>query len=205
MRLSSQSNQFILNFPVDFIEPYLYEQFKELMDKNFVPYDTVLDYINSTIKNIVFPGMTFEISQQTIKRGKKIAWKEAGSIYDKFTNELDITFRSVDSHLNYFMLVQILIEFYLNNKKHYVPDFLLTILDHHGDVVYNILIKEILLKNISELRLDYNLQDVSEKTFSVSFRYNFIEPIWQIKSDPKDNEKSVFDIPIQFENGILDQ
>ena len=93
LRLSSQNNQFIFNFPVDFIAPYLYEDFQKLMDKNFIPYDTVLDYLNSTIKEVVVPSVSFDNSEQIKKRGKKIRWKESGSVFDKFTTEMDITFR----------------------------------------------------------------------------------------------------------------
>jgi len=72
MRISAQNNQFIFNFPVDFIEPYLYEQFNKLMEKNFIPYDSVVDYINSTIKEIVFPSASFENKEQHLRRGKVV-------------------------------------------------------------------------------------------------------------------------------------
>lgn len=200
MRISAQSNQFIFNLPIDFIEPYLYDQFQKLMDKNFVPYDSVVEYLSSTIKEIVFPSSSYENKEQVLRRGKVVAWKDSKSVFDTFTNEIDITFRSVDSYINYFMLLQILVEFYLNNKKEQIPMFNIQILDKDGSLIYTIIFDEVLLKSIGELRLGYQMYDIGEKTFTITFRYNFLDIRWEI-----DGDKSIFDIPIDFKPGPLDK
>lgn len=205
MRISSQNSQFIFNFPVDFIEPHLYEQFQKLMDKNFIPYESVIDYINSTIKEVVFPSASFENKEQTLRRGKKVGWKDSKSVFDTFTNELDITFRSVDSWLNYFIMLQILMEFYLNNDKNQIPMFTLEIIDKDGNLIYTIIFEEVLLKSIGEIRLGYQQYDIAEKTFSVTFRYNFIDIRWELDDDDIKTSKSIFDIPINFKPGKLDK
>jgi hypothetical protein len=196
MRLSSQNNQFIFNYPNDFIPKEIEERMLLFMEKNFIPYDSVLDFINSTIKEITFPSIQFNTSTQTLKRGKEVHFKNAGSVYDNFTRELDITFRSVDSHINYFMLFEILNEYYLNNKTPYIPIFNLDILDKNGDIVYTIVFREVLLKSESELRLSYHVTDISEKTFSITFLFNFIDIYWKISDEPNTPEKNIFDIPI---------
>jgi hypothetical protein len=202
MRLNSTNNKFVFNFPVDFIEDWLYDDLQNLMDKNFIPYETVLEYLNSTIKEIVFPGQSFDTVEQTLKRGKKVAFKSTKNIYDTFTNEIDITFRSVDSNMNYFILSQLLTEFYLNNDKHDGGDFSLDILDHHGDKIYTIMFQEILLKSISENRMGYQMFDISEKTFSITFRYNWLKIVYELPKDSK--SKEITDIPIDFKPGNLD-
>lgn len=204
MRISSQNSQFIFNFPVDFIEPWLYDQFQKLMDKNFIPYDSVIDYINSTIKEVVFPSASFENKEQRLRRGKIVGWKDSKSVFDTFTNELEITFRSVDSWLNYFIMLQILMEFYLNNDKNQIPMFTLEIIDKDGNLIYTIIFEEVLLKSISEIRLGYQQYDIAEKTFTVSFRYNFIDIRWELDDDDIKTSKSIFDVPINFKPGKLD-
>ena len=206
MRLSSQNNQMRFNLPQDFIEPWLNKQFQILMDKNYIQYASVTDYVSSTIKEIVFPGVTFEIAEQRLKYGKKYSWRESGSVFDKFTNELDVTFRSVDSHLNYFIMLESLIEFYENSEKTHIDLFDVDILDKDGDIIYTVLFKDILLKSISEKRLAYQRQDVSEETFTITFRYNFIDVRWKLTldKDGKNYSKSIFDIPIDFKKGKLD-
>jgi len=196
MRLNAQNNQFIFQFPIDFINTQLYEKFQKVLDNNHIPYDNALDFINSTIKEIVFPSMSFDAGSMTYWKSKKIEWKEAGNVFDKFQNELDIQFKAVDSYINYFMLIEILIEYYLNNDHPYIPYFSLQILDKHGNLVYTVLFKDIIFKSISEARLSYYQQDASEKTFSITFRYNWIDIIWDLKNEHKDESKSIFDIDI---------
>jgi len=203
MRLNSQNSQFIFLFPNDFIDIDLTTKFQKVLDLNFMPYDNVLDYINSQIKEVVFPSLSFEGSEMTFWKGKKIEYKEAGNVFDKFQNELDISMKSVDSHINYFMMVEILLEYYQNNKKQFMPDFSLLILDKYGNLIYTVIFKEILLKNIGELRMTYNQQDVNEKSFNLTFKYNFLDIIWELKDKVTDESKSVFDIP--WEKGNDDQ
>lgn len=197
MRISSQSNQFIFNFPTDLIPIFLEDRWNKIMDKNFIPYDSPIDYISSTIKEISLPSISFETSNQIIKRGKKIYWKEAGNVVDKFGSEIDILFRSVDSFTNYFMIRDLYTWFYEDNKTHSIPMFLVYILDKDGNLIYTVLFKDLLWKNLSETRLSYNIQDLSEKTFTATFQYNWIDINWEIDNDdPK--HISIFDIPITF-------
>jgi len=201
MRLNSTNNKFIFNFPVDFIAPHIYENLSTLMEKNFIPYETVLEYLNSTIKEVVFPSVSFDNVEQTIKRGKVVAYKPATNVMDAFSNEIDLTMGSVDSGMNYFIMIQVLIEFFLNNSKPTVSDFSIDILDIHGDKIYTVLFKDVLLKNIGENRMGYQMFDMSEKTFTITFRYNFIDILYTFD---KEQEKSILDVPINFTPGPLD-
>jgi len=195
MRISSQNNQFIFQFPVDFMTPYLYEKFQIFLDNMRMPYDNALDYLNSTIKEIVFPSITYENVTQRLYGGKTKDMKSAKNIYDTYQHELDITFRSVDSHTNYFMAQEIMQEFYLNTRKPYVPYFSIAILDKNGDLIYTIIFKNILLKALGELRLSYQKQDFSEQTFSITFAYNYLDIIWELRRDPLENPSSLFNLP----------
>lgn len=196
MRISSQSNQFIFQFPVDFLTPYLYEKFQIFLDNNRMPYDNALDYLNSSIKEVVFPSITYENVTQRLYGGKSVDYKSAKNIYDTFQHDLDITFRSIDSHSNYFMMQEVLDEFYLNTRKPYIPYFSLSILDKNGDLIYTVLFKNILLKAQGELRLQYQKQDFGENTFSITFSYNYLDIIWEIKNHPMDSSISVFNLPL---------
>lgn len=202
MRLNAQNNQFIFQLPADFIDKDLYSKFQRVLDNNHMPYDNVIDYINSTIKEVTFPSLSFDSKEMTIWKGKRIEFKETGNVYDKFQNELDMNFKSVDSYMNYFMLVEILINFYMNNRKQYLPYLALQILDKHGDLIYTALFKDIILKSLSELRMSYNVQDASEKTFSITFRYNWLDISWELKDEHKDESDSIFDIA--YEKGNKD-
>ena len=61
MRLSSQGSQFIFNLPSDFLKPEVLNTYTPILEKNWVQYDNVIDYINSTIKSVNFPGIGFDM------------------------------------------------------------------------------------------------------------------------------------------------
>ena len=192
MRINSQSNQFLFNFPLDFISKEVDDRLKRYMEKNWIPYTDPMSYINSTIKEIVFPSISYEGSEQIHKFGKKIEYKPAINIYDTYTNSLDITLRSVDSHTNYFMLQQIFAEYYNNTRKYYLPWMNLFILDKDGDFLYSVIFRASTLKSLSEMRLSYQSMDVTEQTFSITFKYNFIDIYWELTDNPDYQKDNIF-------------
>lgn len=192
MRISSQNNQFLFNFPSDFISKEVEDRLKNYMEKNWIPYQDPISYINSTIKEIVFPSISYEGSEQTHKFGKKIEYKPATNIYDTYTNTLDITLRSVDSHANYFMLQQIFADYYNNTRKYYLEDMQLFILDKDGDFLYSVVFRSSLLKSLSEVRLSYQSMDVSEQTFTITFKYNFMDVLWDLSKTPDYKQNNIF-------------
>lgn len=196
MRISSQNNQFVFQFPVDFIPKYLYEKFQLWLENMRMPYDNALDYLNATIKEIVFPSVTYENVTQRLYGGKTVDMKSAKNVFDTYQHELDITFRSVDSNTNYFMMQEVLNEFYLNTRKPYIPYFCLSILDKDGDLIYTVQFKNILLKSQGENRFQYQKQDFGENTFSITFAYNYLDIIWELRRSPKEEGTSIFDLPL---------
>jgi hypothetical protein len=203
MRLGSQSNQFKFNFPSDFISEEVNIKLKQYMDKNFIQYDQPIDYINSTIKEIVFPSIQIDGSIQIHKFSKQVEYKPTQNIHDLNTSELDITFRDIDSHTNYFMLRQIIIEYYNNTRKYYMPWLNLDILDKDGDVMYSIKFRDVLWKSESELRLSYNSQDISEQTFSMTFRFIYLDIDWMLSDTPEIIGQSVYDTKVWTHENIL--
>lgn len=193
MRINSQNNQFVFSLPQAYITKDIEEKFQILMDKNFVQYNDVMDYLNSTIKDMVFPSVSYERATQTKYHGKKIVWREAGNVADKFQGEIDITYRSVDSHLNYFLLLEICNRFYLQDNPNYMPTLNIKILDKDGDVIYIILLKDVVIASLSELRLAYNATDFTEQTFALQLAYNYIDIKWSIDRDEL-QEESIFDL-----------
>jgi len=196
MRLGSQNNQFRFNFPTDFISDEVNDKLRRFMDKNFIPYDKPIDYLNSTIKEIVFPSMQIDGSEQTHKFSKKIEYKPTQNIHDLNSPELDITFRSVDSNANYFMLRQILTEYYNNTRKYYMPWLIIDILDKDGDVIYAVKLRSVLWKSESELRLAYQVQDITEQTFSLTFKFLFIDIDWLLSDSPQIDGESISDTEV---------
>lgn len=185
MRLSTISSGFVFNMPSDFLPQEIINTYKPVLEKNFIQYDNIIDYLNSTILEINFPGLSLELPTQTIKRGKEINYRPVKNVHDIVSSrELDVTFRSVDNNLNYFLLWDIMIKHYLavsdgaipsNIQYNYINPFMVKNIDLNRDELYTISFRELILKNISDNKFSYNNQAYSESTFNLSFQYNWFD------------------------------
>ncbi len=175
MNLSSLSDQFVFNLPSDFIQKSIEDKYMPILRKNHCLYDTVIDYLNSNIKDIVLPSVAFENVTQRMIRGKEVYWKSAKNIYDSYTRELDITFRSVNSHLNYIIMQDIATRHYLDTTNNYTKPLIVTILDRHRDAIFDMTFRSVTLKSLSEMRLSYSGMQLDEKTFTMQFAYNYLD------------------------------
>ena len=176
MRLSSQSSQFAFSLPSDFLPQEVIDTYNPVIEKNWIQYENVIDYINSTIKAVSFPGIGFDTAKQYIKRGKEINYLPVKNVQDIITNrELTITFRSVDADLNYWMVFDILNKHYLDVDNLYVKPFIITALDIHRDAIYQINLYQIILKGLSDNKFDYSEQKVNAKEFTLNFIFNYYD------------------------------
>jgi hypothetical protein len=176
MRLSSQGSQFIFNLPGDVLPAEIIETYSPILEKNWIQYDNVIDYINSTMKSVNFPGISFDMPKQITMRGKERSFKPAKNIQDIITtSELQVTFRSVDSDLNYWLMFDIISKHYLDTENSWLNPFTITALDIHRDAIYVIKFYEIILKSLSDNDFVYSQQKVSAKEFTMTFNYNFYD------------------------------
>ena len=176
MRLSSQASQFIFNLPSDFLPPETIDSYSPILEKNWIQYEDVIAYLNSTIKSVNFPGIGFEMPKQITMRGKERQFKPAKNIqYITTTHDLTVTFRSVDSDLNYWLMFDIISKHYLDVENSFVSPFTITCVDIHRDAIYVIRFYEIILKSLSENTFNYSLQKVTSKDFTITFHFNFYD------------------------------
>jgi hypothetical protein len=176
MRISTQGSQFVFNLPSDLIPKAIVERYIPLLEKNWIQYENVLDYLNSTIKEVSFPGLGLSLPEQTLMRGKKRSYKPVTNINDIVsTRELTITFKRVDSDINYWIIYDIFTNVYLNVKELHSNPFQIIALDIHRDAIYSINFREIILSNLSEIIFAYNQQSFNEQTFTLTFNYNFFD------------------------------
>ena len=176
MRLSSQASQFIFNIPQSFLKPEIIDTYTPILEKNWVQYENVIDYLNSTIKGVNFPGISFELVKRIEVRGKERYLKPAKNIQDiPTTHDLTVTFRSVDSDLNYWLMFDIMSKHYLDVDNAFLEPFTITCVDIHRDAIYVIRFYEIILKSLSEITFNYSQQKVNAKEFTITFHFNFYD------------------------------
>jgi hypothetical protein len=176
MRLSSQASQFIFNLPQAFLKPEIIDTYTPILEKNWVQYENVIDYLNSTIKGVNFPGISFELVKRIEVRGKERYLKPAKNIQDiPTTHDLTVTFRSVDSDLNYWLMFDIMSKHYLDTDNAFLEPFTITCVDIHRDAIYIIRFYEIILKSLSDNTFNYSQQKVNAKEFTITFHFNFYD------------------------------
>ena len=175
MRLSSSPSSFEFSLPSDFLPTEIIDKYTPLLSKNFVQYNNVIDYLNSTIKSVTFPGLSYETPEQKLKYGKKRAYRSSIPAGDLFTtHELPVVFRSVDSDLNYMLCMDIFFKHYLDQENIYIKPFILTCVDIWRDAIYTIHFTEIMGVSLSDNTFDYSQQKTNAKEFTLTFKFNFI-------------------------------
>lgn len=176
MRIGTQGSQFVFNLPSDLIPKSIIDRYIPILEKNWIQYENVLDYLNSTIKEVSFPGMALSLPEQTLHYGKKRSYRPVTNVNDIVTTrELSIIFRRVDSDLNYWILRDIFDNKYLDVTETFSNPFQIIALDIHRDAIYEVSFKEIILSNMSEIVFAYNQQSFDEQTFTINFNYNFYD------------------------------
>ena len=174
MRLSSQNSQFVFNLPSDFLPQETINTYTPMLEKNWIQYENVIDYLNSTIKSVTFPGLSVDTPEQRIIRGKRISYKPAKNVQDITSSDnFTVTFRSVDADLNYMILYDIFNKHYLDVVNTHLKPFTITALDIHRDGIYVIKYEQLIAINLGDNTFDYSQQKVNSKEFSIGFRFNF--------------------------------
>ena len=109
-------------------------------------------------------------------RGKERNFKPSKNPQDIITTrQLQVTMRSVDSDLNYWLLFDILNKHYLDTENQWLDPFTITALDIHRDAIYVIKFYEIIINSLSENMFNYSQQKVQSKDFTLSFNFNFYD------------------------------
>jgi hypothetical protein len=175
MRLNSQSSQFVFNLPANFVPAEILQSYTPILEKNWIQYENVIDYLNSTIKSANFPGITFELPKQNLLRGKERMYKPATNVQDIVGHDITINFASVDADINYWIVFDIVTKHYLDVDNLYLNPITITAVDIHRDGIYTIIFKEVILKSLSDNKFDYAQQKVNSKEFTLTFHFNFYE------------------------------
>lgn len=176
LRLRTLSSGFIFNFPSDFLPLQVTNDFKGYLDAYRMPYDNIIDYLNSTIKSITYPGLGINPNEQTILNGKKMAYRPATPAQDLVTtHEITVTFNDIDGSSNYFLMDDIIQKHYLDPDHIHINPFVITTLDMWRNSVWEIRLYQLIATSLSDKLLDYSVQKVNAPEFSVTFRFNWIE------------------------------
>jgi hypothetical protein len=170
------NSEFIFNLPSDFIPSEVLADYDGIVDLYQMPYTNILDFLNSTIKSISFPGFSVDPNHQIIMRGKYIGYKPAKPVQDLVTTrEINVVFNTVSGSLNYFILLDLFQKHYLDTQHLYIEPLTVSNLDPFRNVLFTIKYYQVILISISETTFDYSVQKVNPSEITLTFAFNFME------------------------------
>ena len=173
--VNSNQDLFIFNFPSDFVPLAVNEKYQPHLKNYHKPFATILDYLNSEIKEINLPGLTAPTVEQTKFYGKKRAFRGSISPYDTYTREFTGVMRDVDSITNYWMIQDLYLNHYIKVGKPFLDPFVVTTLDTQDREQFKLYFREVLFKGTSDLVLANERKEGEQKTFTLSFAFNYLD------------------------------
>ena len=172
MILNVRQNGFVLLFPPDFFAQKIVDKYKKYYQSLILPYDTLNEFMSSTIQSIDFPGWSMDPAQQTRLLGKKQEYKSSKQPIDLFKREFTITFKLTDAFLNYFIFQENSLNYLdFDNQTPTFSPIRLSLLDNQGYLVASIIFKRPILKAQDGFKLSYSSNAPDFKTFTASFVY----------------------------------
>jgi hypothetical protein len=172
MLLNVRQTGFLFNFPPDFFSEEVKEKYKKYYQSLILPYDTIEDFMSSTIQSVDFPGWQMAQATQTRLFGKKQDFKNAVQVPDLFTREFTITFKLTDAYLNYFIFLENSLQYLdFDSRTPTFSPMRLTLLDNQGYLVGSVIFNRPVLISQNGFKLSYSANTPDFKTFEAKFTY----------------------------------
>ena len=172
MILNARNNGFMFLFPPDFFTEKVKEKYKKYYQSLIMPYDTIEDFMSSTIQQVEFPGWQMQTVSQTRVRGKQQGYKSATPVEDLFTRNFSVTFKMTDAFLNYWIFVDNALTYVdHNNPRQTFSPMQLALLNNEGYLVSSIIFNEPILTGQDGIKLSYSSVTPEFRTFTAKFEY----------------------------------
>lgn len=175
MILNARANSFFFVFPKGFFPPGVEDKYFQYIKSQSIPYDTLTQYMNSTIQSVTFPSLAASSVTQTRPLGKTITYQSATPIQNMFSQGFNVTFRMASGFINYFVMLETMLE-HLNfkNPQLFVENLPLQVLDNSGNVIATVQFKGVTISSLSELNLNYTQNAPTATSFTAGFNYNYL-------------------------------
>ena len=173
MILNQRLNNFILLFPIDFYTETIKERYRAFHKQMLLPYDTLEDFMSSTVHAINFPGWNMDMVRQIRMHGAEQDFKNAKPIKDLQPRKFQVDFKLTDAFLNYFIFYDNSLAYLdFDNKQQYFDGFRIVLLNNEGYPVVFLDLHKVILTGMSDYKMAYSKGEPLFNTFSANFTYN---------------------------------
>lgn len=173
MLLNSLNNQYIIKFSKTFFYPEIHERWTPIIKRLKLPYESIEDFINSSIQSLNFPS----VELPTVEQGQqqfKIAYRNGKELEPLFDKNLTVTFKLSEGFITYWILFE-QIELFMNVynvKKTFWDPMYVSFLDHHGFELIAFTFNQITPTSLSQFDISYATTTAEFNTFTLNLRYN---------------------------------
>lgn len=138
-----------------------------------IPYETLDDFMSSTVQQVAFPGWNMSMPQQIRKYGAEQDFKNAKQVKDLIEREMTVTFQIVDGFVNYFLFMDNAIRYLdFNNNEQYFDVMRLGWLSREGFLLGYMDLRKVILTGMSGFKLSYSSTGQEFNTFDAKFKFN---------------------------------
>lgn len=168
-------SNYILRLPQGWLYKSIKDKYDFILKRLPIPYNTLEDYISSSITKFTLRGAGFEPVEQRLYEDP-VKWKSGFNYKNILDRVISIEFKIYEHFWNYLIMYDQFIEYLdYDNKEEFMPDLIMFLLDHTGHAIYKIHYKQLVYKSISDLDLDYSIHESGFTTFTCEFNYNYFE------------------------------
>ena len=203
LSLSPRYDLIKFNLPKTFLPQEVEEKYTAMLNKDVVPMNTAIDYLNESIQAITIPGisdLTVQQQQhgsngiQTMDVGNKkrinvetsheINYLTTTNPLESIEKEFKVTFRTNQGLLNYFMLYET--AFHYSCKEfawECEPVMDVEFMNEDGTVISSLKFIDVFMNGMDGLEFNYTKIDRESNTFDVTFKFNNIDYEYFINED----------------------
>jgi hypothetical protein len=173
---SAKNDLFICNLPLNFIPLEIQNKYYDYINRLPNPIKNVNDFVSATIQGINLP-VPFQMEEPSQnQKGIETSFRSSAPWQALPEKTFSITFKLVEGYVNWFILKETFEWFYdFKNRSKFHLDLIVYTTDFEGNIIMQVIFKQVLIKSIGNLTLNYsdNLQQF--KTFDLECKYNQIE------------------------------
>jgi len=179
MILQNRNDLFKVEIPKIFIPQEIKDRYKPYLERMPTPIDDISDLVNYSIQSISLPNFNFEPVEQTqpgyddTKRGTVRKFRASLSKEMLIDRNFTITFQLLDGNVNYWIMLETFFYYYAHeNKKAFMCNIPVRILDAEGICMYASTFVDCLFTGLNEFTMSYSEITPEFRTFECTFAFN---------------------------------
>lgn len=178
---NSRSDNANLQLSKNFFDSDINEKYDKYISLKNSYFKNIQQVINESIIHWNIPGAGQELIKQETTSNETQAGRENDIIFHNSTeplenlidqNDITITFRLLDGFINYFYLYELFFKKYMNKKKDYRFDLILTTLTQDRNICFSSSFSKCIFKNIQSLNFGYNMVNREYKEFEITVTFS---------------------------------